>query len=267
MKIKRNLIIATVLCIISSSILQWYLFFTGISNTDFFALQILIFLIDGLLLLAALCILGFILLKKGIIKNDKIKKSAIIIVAIFVLSGISLTICGYFACYNVYTPESQLENPDSTVEELFPYHNISKGMDADIEVSHNLFADYIGLYCNGISESGEAMVYRVDYFESLSPLLNVTYTTSKTAKTPFSDPFDIDVEAPGKSLPINGKEVTVYVDGGDYAVLISDFNRTIYASLTGRTENITETEFAEEVVKQFKLLENVADSDKFLDTD
>lgn len=219
------------------------------------------------MLLATLCILGFILLKKGIINKDKIKKSAIIIVAVFVLSGISLTICGYFTCYNVYTPESKLENPDSTVEELFPYHNISKGINADIEVSHNLFADHIGLYCNGISGSGEIMVYRVDYFESLSPLLNVTYTTSKTAKTPFSDPFDIDVEAPGKSLSINGKEVTTYVDGGDYAVLISDFNRTIYASITGRTENITETEFAEDVLKQFELLEDVVDSEKFLDAD
>lgn len=267
MKTKRNLIIATVLCIIISSIAQWYLFFTGISDTDFLVLQILTYVTDGLLLLAVLFVIGFILLQKGVIEQQKIKKSAIVVTAIFVLSGIGLTGYGYFTYYNLYTPETQLENPDTAVAELFPYHNISEDMNADLEVSHNLFEDHIGIYCNGLSKSSEFMAYRVDYFESLSPLMNINYATERSTKTPFTDPFDIDVEAEGKTMSVKGKEVIIYVDNGNYAVLISGFNRTIYASLTGRNESITEKEFAEEIVNQFELLKDVVDSGRFLDVD
>lgn len=267
MNTKRNLIIATVLCIIISSITQWYLFFTGISNIDFLTLQILTFLIDGFLLLAVLFIVGFILLKKGTVNEKPIKKSAIIITAIYFLSGIGLTTYGYFACYNLYTPESQLENPDATVEELFPYHDIKECSNYDLEVSHNLFEDYIGVHCNGVSESGEVMVYRMDYFESLSPLMNAYYSSGKALKTPFSDPFETDVDAEGKTMTIGGKDVTIYVSNEDYAVLISDFNSTVYASLTGRTKGVTEKGFAEEVLKQSGLIEAAVASDRFLDAD
>lgn len=267
MKTKRNLIIASVFCVIISAIIQWYLFFKGIGNIDFWVFQTLFLVVDGMLILAALYIIGFILLKKGLLEQQRIKLLSIVVTVIFVLTGMGLTGYGYFICYNVYTPESQLENPDTTVREIFPYHDISEDKYLDLEVSHNLVADHIGLFCNGTSKSGDVMVYRVDYFESLSPLMNAYYTSSKTLKTPFSDPLAIDVDAPGESMSIDGKEVTLYVDNGDYAVLISDFNNTIYASLTGSTESVTEKEFAEEVVRQFELLEDVVDSGKFLDAD
>ena len=111
--------------------------------------------------------MGFILLKMGLLDRQKIKLLLIVITVIFLLIGVGLTSYGYFTYYNLYTPEEQLEKPDATITELFPYHDISDDKYLYLEVSHNLVADHIGLFCNGISKSGDVMVYRVDYFESL----------------------------------------------------------------------------------------------------
>ncbi len=246
---------------ISAIVLYGAIVFQSISIIDFQYAQILLFSAQALLLLTIIFIVCTILISKGIFDSAKVKKIVVASVAVVLLGCVSSITYGFLTCYNCYTPEDVLENNKTYVQALFPYHDItdSKSEIMDLEVSHIPGSDYIYLYCYGTLD------YEVEYFKSVSPFMNWKFKMEKSILTPLNE-FDMDVPVPGKEMKVDGINLTVFVDENGYAVLIKSFNQAIYASLLDASaDKILVDDFAREVIKQTKLLENATKERIFLD--
>ncbi|MBR2956718.1 MAG: hypothetical protein IKC20_00530, partial [Clostridia bacterium] len=175
---------------------------------------------------------------------------------------------GWLTCYNCYTPENIMENEKTYIQTFLPYHNILDEYreNTELSVSHIPGTDYIVLNCYGTSEFGIPLDYKVEYFKSVSPFMNMKFKLEKWLASIFSV-YDIDVVAPGKDIELDGTKLAVYVEDDNFAVMIKSFGRSVYASLINAPEGVTIEDFAKKVIKQLELLDNAAKEKVFLDAD
>ena len=246
---------------ISTVVLYCAIMFQSISIMDFQYTQILLFSAQSLLLLTIIFIVCTILISKGIFDSAKGKKIIVASVMVVLLGCVSSITYGFLTCYNCYTPEDILENNKTYIQSLFPAHNITdaKSEIMDLEVSHIPGSDYIYLYCYGTLD------YEVEYFKSASPFMNWKFKTERSILTPLNE-FDMDILVTGKEMEVDGIKLTVFIDANGYAALIKSFNQAIYVSLLNASaDKILVDDFAREVIKQMKLLENATKEKVFLD--
>ncbi|MBE6752513.1 MAG: hypothetical protein E7556_08320 [Ruminococcaceae bacterium] len=264
---KGKMITISVFTVIASIVFYCSILFQPMYFFEFEALPILLFSAEALLIISIILIASAILISKGIFDGEKIKKK-IIGVCVFIVVGCSLLV-GYnaLAFYDGYTPERYTENNREYTQTLFPYHNIT-GEDYerfDISASYITGTKYFWLESYGVSVYGMPQGYDVRYFESISPFMNFKFRME--IENPLvKDWAELRAVSQGEVININGKDVIFFEEDGDYGILVKDFNKSTYATLTNTNyTNMTKEEFASEVLKQHEELKHISESNAFFD--
>ena len=266
MEIKKGLKISAICSVILSVILYGTVFFQSISMLEFQYAQILLFAAETMVMLSVVFFICLVLVSKAIITQLKIKRIMVALVAVCVVGCILLTGYGWLSCYNLYTPENIMENDKAYIQQFTPYHDIldDNRENTELMVSHIPGTDYVSLNCYGTTEFGIPLEYKVEYFKSVSPFMNMKFRFEKWLSSNFSI-YDVDVVAPGKEIEIDGTKLTVYVEDNDYAVLIKSFRHSIYVSLINASDEVSAEDFAKEVIRQFELFDDATRRKVFLD--
>ena len=264
---KGKMITVSVFTVIASIVLYCSILFQPMYFLEFEALPILLFSAEALLLISIILIISAVLISRGTVNGVYIKKK-IIGLCVFIVAGCFLLV-GYnaLAFYDGYTPENYTENNREYTQTLFPYHNIT-GEDYerfDISASYITGTKYFWLESYGVSVYGMPQGYDVRYFESISPFMNFKFRME--IENPLvKDWAELEGVAQGETMEVNGKIVTFFEADDDYGVLVKDFNKATYATLTNAYyTDITKEEFASEVLKQHEELKKLSKDNSFFD--
>ncbi len=261
----KKLTVFSILSLIVSMILYCVILNWRIDVMEFEDLHIVLSLAQLFLVLSLFFVISLILLKKGI-SAKKLKK----LVISFCCLAVGVTVS--FVCYNSatrydwYIPKNVAENPD-LIQEQFPYHDVTQEDDEDFCVSHILGTSYYTFDVRGYTQEQQNIYYKAEYFESISPFMNLKYYLEK-GRISFSELKYIGAFTKTEKVTVNGVEVTVFTNQNSYdiAVYISDFNKAFYAELDNDFSNpINSEEFIATAIEQFEKAENCADSKAFLD--
>ncbi len=264
---KGKMITISVFTVIASIVFYCSILFQPMYFFEFEALPILLFSAEALLIISIILIASAILISKGILDGEKIKKR-IIGVCVFIVVGCSLLV-GYNALvfYDGYTPEHYTEGNREYTQILFPYHNITdeESVNFDISASYVTGTKYFWLETYSTSVLGMYQGYDVRYFESISPFMNFKFRME--IENPLvKDWAELRAVSQGEVINVNGKDVIFFEEDGDYGILVKDFNKSTYATLTNTNyTNMTKEEFASEVLKQHEELKRVSESNAFFD--
>lgn len=264
---KGKLIAVSVFTVIASIVFYCSILFQPMYFFEFEALPILLFSAEALLLVSIVLIISVVLISRGTVEGGNIKKK-IIALCLFIVVGCSLLV-GYniLAFYDGYTPENYTENNREYTQTLFPYHNITgeEYESFDISASYITGTKYFWLESHGVSVYGMPQVYDVRYFESISPFMNFKFRL-ETENPLVKHWAELECVAQGETMEINGKSVTFFKTDDDYGVLVKDFNKATYATLTNAYyTDITKEEFASEVLKQHEELKKLSKDNSFFD--
>lgn len=264
---KGKLIVISVFTVISSIVFYCSILFQPMYFFEFEALPILLFSAEALLLVSIVLIISAVLISRGTVDGGNIKKKTLAL-CIFIVVGCSLLV-GYnaLAFYDGYTPESYTENNREYTQTLFPYHNITgeEYERFDISASYITGTKYFWLESHGVSVYEMPQGYDVRYFESISPFMNFKFRME--IENPLvKDWAELRAVSQGEVININGKDVIFFEEDGDYGVLVKDFNKATYATLTNAYyTDITKEEFASEVLKQHEELKKLSKDNSFFD--
>lgn len=262
----KKLTVFSILSLITSMILYCVILGWEIDTMEFEDLHIVLSLAQLFLVLSLFFVISLILLKKGI-SAKKLKK----LVISFCCLAVGVTVS--FVCYNSatrydwYIPKNVAEiNPD-LIQNQFPYHDITQEDDEDFCVSHILGTSYYTFDVRGYTQEQQNICYKAEYFESISPFMNLKYYFEK-GRISVSDLRYIGPFTKAEEITVNGVDIIVFTkaDGDDIAVYISDFNKAFYAELDNDFSNpINRDEFIDTAIEQFEKAENCADGKAFLD--
>lgn len=264
---KGKLIAISVFTVIASIVFYCSILFQPMYFFEFEALPILLFSAETLLLISIILIISAVLILRGTVDGGNIKKK-IIALCLFIVVGCSLLV-GYnaLAFYDGYTPENYTENNREYTQTLFPYHNIT-GEDYerfDISASYITGTKYFWLESYGVSVYGMPQGYDVRYFESTSPFMNFKFRL-ETENPLVKQWAELEGVAQGETMEVNGESVIFFEADGDYGVLVKDFNKATYATLTNAYyTDITKEDFASEVLKQHEELKKLSKDNSFFD--
>lgn len=266
-KMKGKLIVISVFTVIASIVFYCSILFQPMYFFEFEALPILLFSAEALLLVSIVLIISAVLISRGTVDGGNIKKK-ILALCIFIVVGCSLLV-GYnaLAFYDGYTPESYTENNREYTQTLFPYHNITgeEYERFDISASYITGTKYFWLESHGVSVYEMPQVYDVRYFESLSPFMNFKFRL-ETENPLVKHWAELEGVAQGEVMEVDGENVIFFETDDDYGVLVKDFNKATYATLTNAYyTDITKEEFASEVLKQHEELKKLSKDNSFFD--
>ena len=262
----KKLTVFSILSLITSMILYCVILGWEIDTMEFEDLHIVLSLAQMFLALSLFFVVSLILLKKGI-NAKKLKKFVIS----FCCLAVGVTVA--FVCYNSvtrydwYIPKTVTEENPDLIQAQFPYHNIAQEDDEDFCVSHFLGTSYYTFDVRGYTQEQQIIYYKAEYFESISPFMNLKYYFEK-GRISVSVLIYIGAFTKAEEITVNGMDIIVFTkaDGDDIAVYISDFNKAFYAELDNDFSNpINRDEFIATAIAQFEKAENCADSKAFLD--
>ncbi len=234
---------------------------------EFEFLPILLFSAQALLVISVFLIVCSVLILKQKMTAEKLKIKILIPCIVILVGCISLVLYNVLACYNCYTPDEYIEDNKETVQTLFPYHDIinSEYENFDICASYVTGTKYFWLESQGGSIYGLPQHYDVRYFESLSPFMNFKFRL-ETDNPIIKDWAELKVISNGEILKIGNDTVIFFESDGAYGVLVKDFNKTTYATLTyAEYSNISKEDFAEEIIEQHKILKQLSKENTFFD--
>ncbi len=258
---KKSKILSIIFALIS---LVLYLCIT-FQTVGFLEYEVLLFLLyfgEGFFVLCIIFLVLTLLLKRIKITELKAKTAAIITLSITVVLCVGFSVYGYITFYDTYTPEDLIKNNPEYIQKFHPYLDLDSEDNRETElcVSHIPGTDLVEIY----SYSWNSVDYAIEYFESISPYMNLKYRLSRAIPTPFND-MDVPVIAPGKEITVDGVDITVFENESKYAVLITSFNKNCFAVLENvSSSGISLEDFAREVIKQMDLLEEATDNKTFL---
>lgn len=269
MKNLKSVKIIAVISALLSVILYSVVFVQPISLIEFQSALFSLYFAEAFLFLTVILLVCLVICDKMSINFDKIKKFLMVSSVIIMVGCIVLCGCAYIDCYNAYTPENKFSADGEYMQKFYPYHDIKnysreRKDPIDLSVSHIPGTDYVYIYCFGEHFSDINYDYELEYIKSISPFMNVKFLAERAVPTAFNE-LELDVVAKGNKIEIDGVNVTVYVENNNYAVLISSFGESVYASLIDAPENITVEDFAREVIKQSDLLKEATKDRAFLD--
>jgi len=241
--------------------------FQQIYFLEFEFLPILLFLAQALLIISIILLVCSILISKQKMKAENLKIKVLIPCIVILVGCISLILYNALAFYDCYTPDEYIENNKETVQTLFPYHDIinSEYENFDICVSYITGTKYFWLESQGGSIYGLPQHYDIRYFESLSPFMNFKFRL-ETDNPIIKDWAELKVISNGEIIKIGNDTVIFFESDGAYGVLVKDFNKTTYATLTyAEYSNISKEDFAKEIIEQHKILKQFSKEKTFFD--
>ena len=234
---------------------------------EFEFLPILLFSAQALLIISIFLFVCSILISKQKTKFKKLKKKMVTFCALIIGCWLVLIAYNFIEVYDCYTPEEYIENNKETVQILFPYHDVinSEYENFDICASYVTGTKYFWLESYGGSIYGLPQHYDVRYFESLSPFMNFKFRL-ETDNPIIKDWAELKVISNGEIIKIGNDTVIFFEADGAYGVLVKDFNKTTYATLTyAEYSNISKEDFAKEIIEQHKMLKQLSKEKTFVD--
>ncbi len=234
---------------------------------EFEFLPLLLFSAQSLLVITIFLFVCSILVSKQKTKFKKLKKKMVTFCALIIGCWLVLIAYNFIEVYNCYTPEEYIENNKEHVQTLFPYHDIinSESENFDICASYVTGTKYFWLESHGGSIYGMPQDYDVRYFESLSPFMNFKFRL-ETDNPIIKDWAELKVISNGEIIKIGNDTVIFFEADGAYGVLVKDFNKTTYATLTyAEYSNISKEDFAKEIIEQHKMLKQLSKEKTFFD--
>lgn len=267
MRTSNKCLIFSFVSIIVSLCLYCSILFWELDVFEFEYIHILLSLAQLFLSLSLLFVVCAILGQKSNINIKKIKK--ILVLGCSVLSVVCVIVIGYNSIiyYDGYTPKNVINNSKEFTQSFFPYHRITDMENPDISVSHITGTDYITVDSRGVTENNLNISYHLEYFESLSPFMNLKFYLERGMLIP-SDLIYTSSFSKTANIEVNGKKVTVFTKeiGGDVGVFIKDGNRGVYAEMNNDNSNPIATEsFVNTVIEQFTIINESVDEKNFLD--
>lgn len=220
-----------------------------------------------LLIITIVLLVFYILVTKQKIGVEKIKKKLITSCTLIVGCWLVLIAYNFMMFYDSYTPEEYIENNKETVQTLFPYHDIinSEYENFDICASYVTGTKYFWLESHGGSIYGIPQDYDVRHFESLSPFMNFKFRL-ETDNPIVKYWAELKVISNGEILKIGNDTVIFFESDGAYGVLVKDFNKTTYATLSyAEYSNISKKDFAKEIIEQHETLKLISKNNTFFD--
>jgi len=252
-----EVIMKKTICLISSAffvvsiIIFGYVFFQSIDYINYKLLTMQYILSYFLLVCGALSL--FLLKKQAEIDSCKIKKIAISIGCALTVIGLSIGIAGYATSYDDWYSEPIWKNSDEKINDFFPYRHESKDDMMDVDYKSCMVADYISL---GQSD------YGIEYFTSKSCLLNKKFKLERDPRSPLGEYGNKVIDFDPEEKRCDGIDLLLYVDDEDnYEVMINNCFSTFSIYLYVGDKNITEDEFVEEAVRQYKLVKKAIGDD------
>lgn len=269
MNITKTLKVLLACSSVLSVVLYSCILFQTFGLLEFQSALFLLYFAEAFLLLTVVFAVGMVLNNKTVIDEVKTKRICVA-TAVAVLLSCSL-LCGYayLDCYNCYTPEKLFKNDIKVIQPFYPYHNVEEYSreekdPMDLSVSHIPGTDYIYLYCYGDYFSDTNYDYELEYVKTVSPFMKYKFCLERLFPTQFNE-TEIDVQAHGEKMKVDGLSLVAYVDGNDYAILLNRFGSCLYASLVNAPESITVEDFAREIINQSELLDNAINEKTFFD--
>ena len=268
MSISKRVKIFSVLSAIITIILYCCILFVELDVTEFDQIVLLWFPALAFLVLTCFLVVFAILTTKVKFNERKIKLSVIIVSLLSIVVFCCLTIFSYNSVYSCYTPNLSIEENSDYIQKFFPYHNITENQDSiDIETSVMLGTKRIIVSSYGDSSTNGMLNYTADYFESISPFMNLKFYLDKGVILP-SDLIYVGAFTQQKKIEIDGVKITLFTKGNstDYGTFIRKGNKAIYAEVDNvYNAEISHEDFAKVIINQFELLEKTADERKLLE--
>lgn len=261
--------IFSIIFAVISIVLYLCITFQTIGSIDYDELLFLLYPAEAFLVLSIF--FGILTL---LLKNDKLEEYTGKIIAIIstvsvVTACLAFSVYGYKTLYTWYTPENFFsENPDY-VQKIYPYtdyeysekKNSEFGIHNDFNMNHIPGTTYIDVYSSGKYR------YNIEYFESVSPFMNLKFKLSRAIPTPFND-MEVPVIGPAQETTVDGVKLTIFANDSSYAVLITSFNKNCFAVLENvNPDEMSAEEFARDTIKQMALFEDAVKNKYFLDYD
>ena len=234
---------------------------------EFDALPILLFSAEALFGISIILIISVVYLTKHRTKIDLFKKIISILCVFIIVCTVALVGYNNIIYYDGYTPQNYAIKNKEHIQKLFPYHEFNQleNFKTDISASYVTGTKYLWLDSHGISTYGMYQDYDVRYFESLSLFMNFKFRLE--TENPFVKNWaELEVVAQGEKIEVDGKTVVFFNSNGDYGVLVKDFNKATYATLTSAEyAGVSIEEFARVVLSQHEELKAISKSNVFFD--
>lgn len=264
----KRIKIFSVLSAIITIILYVCILFVELDVTEFDQIVLLWFPALAFLVLTCILIAFAIITTKVKFDERKIKLSVIIVCLLSIVGFCCLTVFSYNSVYSCYTPDLSVEENYEYIQKFFPYHDITENQDSiDIETSVMLGTKRIIVSSYGNSSTNGVLNYTADYFESISPFMNLKFYLDKGVILP-SDLMYVNAFTQQKKIEIDGVKITLFTkdNSTDYGLFIRKGNEAIYAEV----DNVYNAEasyedFAKVIINQFDLLEKTAEDRSLLE--
>ena len=268
MNLSKRYLIILIISVIASLCFYCSIMFWELDVFEFEYIHILLSLAQLFLSLALVLGIGAVVKSKLSFKGFYFKKT--IISGCVILSVIFALLIGYNSInyYDWYTPQEVLDSDEEFAHSFFPYHKDIDIGAPNFSVCHITGTDYITIDSRGTTEDNLNVTYHLEYFESLSPFMQLKFFVERGVISP-GDLRSVDSFTNFEKIEINGVKITLFTkeSGNDIGLFIKDGNKAVYAELDNDYINpISVESFAETVIKQFELTEKAVDEKNFLKT-
>ena len=258
--------VLSIFSVIVSTVLYGCILFWELDVFEFEGLHILLTLAQLFLCLFILFLVFAVLGYKFNINIKKLKK--FLVAGCVALTAVSVAVICYNSInyYDWYTPKEVMDNNPELVQDFLPYHKVNDVKYKDISISHIAGTDYLTISSKGSVENGGYINYNAEYFESLSPFMNLKFYLERGLLLP-SDLIYVDAFVKTEKIKFGGINVTVFTKeiGNDIGLYIKDGNKAIYAELDNDYSDPIDTEsFANTVIEQFALMDETVDEKVWL---
>lgn len=267
MNTSKKLGITSIFTAIASIVLYCSILFIDFDMIEYEFLSLPLFFAQVLLILTIVFIISAILISKDVFELFKIKKVIITLTSLILILCVLLNGYNAVTLYDGYTPQKITED-EEFAQGFFPYHQVDDDdVNICVSVSHITGTEYFMFSSYGLTENGDYLRYNMEYFESLSPLMNFDFYLERGVLS-FSDMIYVGSFTDCETKVIDGIKVTIFTKakGGDIGVYIRKGTKAVYAELIKNSlKTVSVEDFTKTVAEQFELIEKTADEGAFLD--
>ncbi|MGN1398472.1 MAG: hypothetical protein ACI4WG_00520 [Erysipelotrichaceae bacterium] len=261
----KKLSLVSILSAIISFIMYSIILFQEFNSLDNTYVMSILFVAQGLFILAIAIRICIICIKRNVLKPAKIKKM-IIAVLIIVPACVAIMIgIGSLTCRSDFSPENIVESKSSYVQSLFPYFSFDNKINTyttyTIENSGFPGTEYFDVYSFGKDNTGATVQYEAELLKTNSLCMRINFLVSKYLN---ALPESVVVLFDKSTVTVNGVKVSVSIVNDAYVARISGFNNEFILSACNVRDFTTDTqEFAKVALEQYTLLKTAEQSNMF----
>ena len=268
MTISKKIKIFSVVSVIITIVLYSCILFMKLDVVEFDQLALVLSTAQMFLALSCVLILFVALTTRFTYSQRKIRLSVIIVCLLSVVFFGGKTILNYNSVYSCYVPDLSIKENLNFIQGFFPYNRISETQDSiDIETSVMFGTKRIIVSSWGDSSVDGVVNYTVDYFQSISPFMNLKFYFDKGIIL-SSDLIYVDAYTHQEKIEVNEEKITLFTkdNSSDYGLFIRKGNKAVYAEVNNiYNSGVSYEEFAKDMINQFEVFEKTAKDGSLLE--